>query len=92
MAAIYSITHVVCTLLALFYAAVLSLAAGSNSQCRSVPGDAEWPDASAWSALNNTIGGRLLATVPLAAPCHAPNYDAQRCAFLQEQWRFAPIQ
>jgi hypothetical protein len=60
--------------------------------CRNIPGDPGWPSAEAWNELNRTVGGRLIATTPLAAPCHEPGYDAQRCAYLREQWIMPSIQ
>ncbi len=60
--------------------------------CRYMPGDAAWPSANAWRELNATVGGRLIATVPLAAPCHDPTYDAQQCAAIKSNWTFSPLQ
>lgn len=64
----------------------------SRSACRCFPGDACWPSAATWKSFNDTVGGRLIATVPLASPCHhdafAP-YDAGACQSLQAQW-FSP--
>lgn len=56
------------------------------SKCRYLPGDAGWPSTSVWNALNATVGGQLIATVPLGSPCHDPNYDADLCAELQDEW------
>ncbi|RAL17380.1 FAD-dependent oxidoreductase [Aspergillus homomorphus CBS 101889] len=58
----------------------------SNSSCRCFPGDACWPSSSEWSQFNKTIDGRLIQTIPLGKPCHAPNYDASVCAVLKEEW------
>ena len=55
-------------------------------QCHCLPGDKCWPSTSAWSALNHTIGGRLVATVPIGTPCHAPTYNAAACAALKSNW------
>jgi len=33
------------------------------------PGDPAWPSPSAWSALNQAVGGRLIEVRPLLAPC-----------------------
>ena len=38
-------------------------------QCRNQPGDPGYPAAMDWSALNDTIGGRLLKVVPSAEAC-----------------------
>ena len=65
------------------------VAAPSTNQCRCFPGDACWPCADTWAQLNQSIGGALVATTPLAAPCHndpfAP-YDAAECQKLQDGW------
>ncbi|GAP85609.1 putative FAD FMN-containing isoamyl alcohol oxidase [Rosellinia necatrix] len=63
----------------------------SSNRCRSIPSDENWPSTSQWHALNNTVGGRLIATVPIAAPCHnffrgAPTYNKERCATLRNTW------
>lgn len=60
--------------------------------CKCFPGDTCWPTASEWDALNATVGGRLVATVPLGSPCHDPHYDAAECAYLQSQWQYEEIQ
>ncbi|KAM0326318.1 hypothetical protein ACHAQA_006918 [Verticillium albo-atrum] len=61
-------------------------AAPAANSCYCLPGDACWPKASAWSQFNSTVGGRLVATVPIGSPCHDPTYDAAACAQLQSQW------
>ncbi|TEY32892.1 hypothetical protein BOTCAL_0709g00010 [Botryotinia calthae] len=42
----------------------------TSDRCRSTPGDASWPSPADWAALNKTVGGRLLAPIPIGAPCH----------------------
>ncbi|KAL2162840.1 hypothetical protein VTH06DRAFT_6676 [Thermothelomyces fergusii] len=64
-----------------------ALAVDRGQQCKCFPGDACWPSASAWNSLNETVGGRLIATVPLAEACHDPNYDAERCQVLRDGWQ-----
>lgn len=56
------------------------------SSCRNLPGDAGWPSAAEWNKFNSTVGGRLVATIPLGSPCHEPTYVAAECASLQSQW------
>ena len=70
----------------------------ANNACRFMPTDPEWPSAKMWAALNQTVHGQLIATVPIAAPCHDstapkgglardwPTYDEQKCTELQERW------
>lgn len=57
-----------------------------SQDCRCLPSDDCWPPTSTWSALNDTVEGRLVKTVPIGSPCHDPNYDAETCAALREQW------
>jgi hypothetical protein len=39
------------------------------SRCRNQPGDPGYPTTAEWSALNDTIGGRLVNVVPSAEAC-----------------------
>ncbi|KAI1270201.1 FAD-binding domain-containing protein [Xylariaceae sp. FL1019] len=62
-----------------------------SNECRSIPGDESWPTLSEWNALNKTVNGQLIATVPIAAPCHesfnnVSTYDAEQCAALRNSW------
>lgn len=45
-----------------------------------------------WDGLNSTVGGRLVATVPVGAPCHDPVYNADTCDYLQGQWSWEGVQ
>ncbi|KAL4960182.1 FAD-dependent oxidoreductase [Aspergillus stella-maris] len=66
---------------------VLALApANGNCACRCMPGDECWPSTSVWSQFNETIDGRLVATVPLGTPCHGETYDAEVCDALKSEW------
>ncbi|KAL2175129.1 uncharacterized protein P884DRAFT_279522 [Thermothelomyces heterothallicus CBS 202.75] len=69
-----------------------ALAIGRAAQCKCFSGDACWPPASAWNSLNETVGGRLIATVPLAEACHDHNYDPARCQALREGWQNSATQ
>lgn len=63
----------------------------TNSTCRCFPGDACWPTAAEWATFNETVGGRLVATVPIASVCHYDNfttYDADACAALLNVWDY----
>ena len=48
----------------------ITASAGPNDTCRYIPGDAGWPSYSDWTQLNLTVGGRLIATVPVGHVCH----------------------
>lgn len=63
-----------------------SLALAVTDDCHCFPGDSCWPSIAKWNALNTTVGGRLIATVPIGTPCHDPTYDAAACAALKEAW------
>lgn len=43
----------------------------SSTGCRVFPGDPEWPSDKTWGILNDTLGGSLIKTVPIAGPCYA---------------------
>ncbi|RYP17994.1 hypothetical protein DL765_004213 [Monosporascus sp. GIB2] len=53
-----------------FLSTLTALTGDSNRTCKSIPGDAGWPSWSEWAQLNTTVGGRLVATVPVAHVCH----------------------
>ncbi|KAK4120694.1 FAD-binding domain-containing protein [Parathielavia appendiculata] len=63
----------------------------SRASCRNIPGDARWPTAETWNRLNDTVGGILIATVPIARVCHDPSYSADGCAQVTQQWNLAGI-
>jgi hypothetical protein len=63
-----------------------------TSSCRYLPGDARWPSGFEWASLNTTVGGRLIATVPLGSPCHDPDYDEEECTALKAGWPFMQTQ
>ncbi|KAI0194581.1 hypothetical protein F4808DRAFT_453069 [Astrocystis sublimbata] len=64
-----------------------TLAYGSKNQsCRALPHDRTWPSPKEWATLNQTVGGRLIATVPLASVCHDPAYDEAACNILKQNW------
>jgi hypothetical protein len=56
--------------------------------CKVFPGDALWPSQNVWNLFNATLGGALIKTVPLAAPCYNnwPERDAAACQYVTEHW------
>ncbi|EAW15348.1 FAD-binding oxidoreductase [Aspergillus clavatus NRRL 1] len=62
----------------------------ADSSCRCFPTDPCWPSPSEWSAFNSSLGGKLIATVPLGSVCHRDGpfaaYDASACSQLQDVW------
>ncbi len=63
-------------------------------QCKVFPGDAAWPSDSVWASFNASVGGALIKTVPLAAPCYKnwPQYDAAKCAQIEANWHDPHLQ
>lgn len=65
----------------------------SDAQCKTYPGDADWPSEAQWQDFNATLEGALIKPTPIPAPCYAgPQYDALRCAIIQQQWTNSSIQ
>lgn len=63
----------------------------NTSGCRCFPGDKCWPTPLEWTAFNQSLGGKLIATTPIASPCHDDYFgpfDVQKCAELQSTWFF----
>ena len=65
---------------------LFTTAVALTSKCRCYPSESCWPSTAQWAALNSSVGGRLVATVPLGSPCHDPNYNMTVCKSLQENW------
>ncbi|KAK1148485.1 hypothetical protein N8T08_009490 [Aspergillus melleus] len=63
----------------------------AQSQCHCLPGDSCWPSTETWNSLNSTVGGRLVATVPVGLPCHDPTYDEAACKTLQNNWHHPQV-
>ena len=58
-------------------------------RCKAYPGSPEWPLDLVWKAFDHLIGGALIKTVPLAAPCFnswPAVRDPARCAFISAHW------
>ncbi|TDZ17658.1 FAD-linked oxidoreductase ZEB1 [Colletotrichum orbiculare MAFF 240422] len=68
------------------FAAAGVLPKRADDSCRCLPGDACWPSTDSWNTLNTTVGGKLIATVPIGSVCHDPNYDEAACTALRNSW------
>ena len=49
--------------------------------CRVISSDPQWPSAQDWAALNDTVSGRLIASIPPGAPCYKNTYDVKTGTF-----------
>jgi hypothetical protein len=68
---------------------VSAAVAPTTASCRCFPGDSCYPNANAWNLFNQTLGGKLIASVPIAAVCHHDQfeaYDEKACATLRDNW------
>lgn len=80
-------------LLSLLVSSIAENPVGHRSQsppaCRCFPGDTCWPTKASWTAFNQSLGGKLIATIPVASPCHDDPYipyDARQCSQLRSSW------
>lgn len=67
----------------------LGLVPRQSTSCRAIPGDPGWPSTSAWDSLNDTVHGRLSATVPLPSVCHDQpfgGYNEDACTAIKAAW------
>jgi hypothetical protein len=58
-------------------------------RCKAYPGTPEWPSDVVWKTFDNLIGGALIKTVPLAAPCFnswPAVRDPAKCASISAHW------
>ncbi|KAF1847676.1 FAD-binding domain-containing protein [Cucurbitaria berberidis CBS 394.84] len=62
-----------------------------SSRCKTFPGDKAWPSKAEWNNFNRTVGGQLVATVPLGTPCHGASFDNATCESLKSQWQYEKI-
>ncbi|GAP88681.1 putative FAD binding domain protein [Rosellinia necatrix] len=79
--------------LAFLLASVAATTCGRK--CKNIPGDSNWPSQDEWASLNETIGGNLIATVPLASVCHSQGAFAllneSACDILKGQWDYSEV-
>ncbi|KAI4694177.1 uncharacterized protein J4E84_002759 [Alternaria hordeiaustralica] len=61
--------------------------AAAPTNCKIIPGDAEWPSEDVWDSFNDTLGGVLLKPRPLASVCYTgEGYNAARCEQYKSNW------
>ncbi|KAF2871699.1 FAD binding domain protein [Massariosphaeria phaeospora] len=72
-------------------AALLSTTVVSENgtkECKCVPGADCWPSAADFSALNVTLSGHLIQSLPPASVCYTnqPTYNSTTCDYVLENW------
>lgn len=62
-------------------------------ECKTIPGSDGWPSVDAWTAFNQSIGGRLIKPTPPGAVCHPEHaaFDASQCPIVQTGWFGEPL-
>lgn len=67
---------------------------GYSASCKTLPGDAAWPPHLVWSVLDLLLGGALIKSVPVAAPCYSDwaQYDPDQCSTITAQWNSPQFQ
>ena len=70
--------------------ALSSNPASINSECKTFPGDANWPSDEVWHSFNRTLNGALLKPAPLASVCYNNtsynNFDTAKCEAISSAW------
>ncbi|KAF0326455.1 FAD binding domain protein [Colletotrichum asianum] len=71
--------------------AIAATKIANASNCKCAPGDSCWPSDAVWTALNETVSGRLLKTVLPGSVCYKdqPNYDEAACQAVLSNWTTA---
>ena len=66
----------------------LNKPAPATPACKVFPGDSSWPSQTVWNKFNSTLGGALIKTVPLAAPCYNnwPQHNVAACQNVRDRW------
>jgi hypothetical protein len=59
-----------------------------SGDCKAFPGDENWPAENDWEYFNEALGGALIPTVPIAAPCYKNwgVYNEEECTTVLNNW------
>jgi hypothetical protein len=67
-----------------------------SGQCKAFPGDSNYPKEWVWSVFDLLLGGALIKTTPIAAPCYKNSawndYDEGKCADISARFTTADLQ
>lgn len=65
-----------------------------DSACKAFPGDWNYPKQIVWSLFDLLLGGALIKTTPIAAPCYKSSglYDEAKCADVSTRFTTADLQ
>jgi hypothetical protein len=75
-------------LLSLLVNLIISTSAQSSPQCRTIPGEKEWPIATEWQSFNKSVGGTLIHAPPLAEVCFegTPSFNSTACNLVKKNF------
>ncbi|KAF7910257.1 hypothetical protein EAE99_011304 [Botrytis elliptica] len=73
---------------------ILATSSSSTQTCKITPADASWPSSADWAALNTSISGTLIKTLPPASSCYTGNpfNSTQNCSSVKTNWALASWQ
>jgi hypothetical protein len=65
-----------------------------SGACKVFPGDKNYPQPETWSLFDGLLGGALIKTIPIAAPCYKSSgvYDEVKCADVSNRFTIADLQ
>jgi hypothetical protein len=63
---------------------VVNIKTRPTANCKTFPGDLAWPSTVLWSTLNELLGGVLIKTIPIAAPCYVGPYYVRIDSLINE--------
>jgi hypothetical protein len=67
-----------------------------SGACKAFPGDWNYPKSLVWSIFDLLLGGALIKTTPVAAPCYKTSawndYDETKCADISARFMTAELQ
>lgn len=66
-----------------------------DATCKTFPGDQDWPTSEEWNQFDQLLGGALISTVPVAAPCYDSEWgpkDLKKCNEVVSKFGMPPLQ
>lgn len=65
-----------------------------GGECKTFPGDPSFPRPAVWTTFDRLLGGALIKTTPIGAPCYRNSgvYDAAKCADISARFTTSALQ
>lgn len=61
----------------------------ASDTCKVFPGDKAWPSNLIWNVFDLLLGGALIKTAPISAPCYSgwpKDRNAAECSYITNNW------